>query len=137
LAELAEAIGFIEVAAETEFEEAASERGIVVAAGRDDACIGVELFQRVITRFAAHAADDVEIDDDGVVWAADVEVALVKREGVVAVFRQVVFVVETIEHRGAEPGNGFVVIHKQDAASAETRRRGSVGLKTGRVLRAG
>ena len=58
MAELAEAIGFIEVAAETEFEEAASESGIVVAAGRDDACIGVELFQRVITRFAAHAADD-------------------------------------------------------------------------------
>jgi hypothetical protein len=72
----------------------------------------VEVAQGLEAFFATHAADDIEVEDDGVVGTSDVKVALVERNGIGAVFDDVEGVVQAGEHAGGEITDFVVVIHE-------------------------
>ncbi len=102
---------------------------LVVVAGADDgADVGVEVAKGLETFLAAHAADDGDVEDDSIVGPADVEVAFVEGDRFLAVFREVVFVVEALEHVCGERRDLRVVVHEQNAAGAEAEGRSAARL---------
>ncbi len=69
--------------------------------------------------FAAHSADDGEVENHGVVGALNLEAAAVEREGFFAVAGDVEFVFEAGEHRAGEFPDFGIVIHEEHAAGSE------------------
>ena len=98
---------------------------MVVAAGENRADFGVYFLERLEARLAAHATDHRKVHDDGVVGASNIQIPFVEGESVVAVFREIEFILEAREHRGGERGDLRIVVHEEDATRAEARRRGA------------
>ena len=90
----------------------------------------MQLAQLLVALLAAHAADDREVHDDGVVRPADVEVALVELDRLLAAPREVVFVAEALQHAAGEQTDVRIVVHEEDAAGAlgVVERGGAAGL---------
>src|SRR5690606_31530869 len=120
-ADVADAVGFGQVAAEAFFDEALGEFVVVVAAGGDGAHVGIDFAEAAEAFLAAHAADDGEVEDDDVVGAVDVVVASVELDGLLAVAGGVVGVFQAGDHAAGEFADLGVVIHEQDAAGAEAQ----------------
>ena len=112
LAKIGHTVVFGQVAAETHFEKPLGHFIVVLATGDDSAHIRIEFVQFMKTFLAAHPTYHRDVNDDRIVGASNIEVALIEFDRFLSIMRDVEFVIETLQHGGGECADFFIIVHE-------------------------